>query len=182
MGYDFLFPNTNINYKSLTIPLKFPLNPSLSKQLYLIFGFILWVVSYKLRIIQNRIPCNINRIPSTINKLENVAPNIGPPTVDTPLLNRLLKVFGYAIALIIGLFLLLYFLLQIEFVQNVVLKTTTRYVSKELKTTVTFDHISVDFFDKLVLENFYAADFHGDTLLYSEALTCLLYTSDAADE
>ncbi len=97
--------------------------------------------------------------------------------MDTPLLNRLLKVFGYAIALIIGLFLLLYFVLQIEFVQNVVLKTTTRYVSKELKTTVTFDHISFDFFDKLVLENFYAADFHGDTLLYSEALTVNLNTN-----
>jgi len=50
-------------------------------------------------------------------------------------------------------------------------------VSKELKTTVTFDHISVDFFDKLVLENFYAADFHGDTLLYSEALTINLNTN-----
>ncbi len=109
--------------------------------------------------------------------MENVAPNIGPPSVDTPLLNRLLKVFGYAIALIIGLFLLLYFLLQIKFVQNAVLKTTTRYVSKELKTTVKFDHISVDFFDKLVLENFYAEDFHGDTLLYSQALTINLNTN-----
>ena len=109
--------------------------------------------------------------------MENVAPNIGPPTVDTPLLNRLLKVLGYAIAIIIGLFLFLYFLLQIEFVQNVALKTTTRYVSNELKTTVTFDHISLDFFDKLVLENFYAEDFHGDTLLYSKALTINLNTN-----
>lgn len=109
--------------------------------------------------------------------MESIVPNTGPPTVDTPLLSRLFKVFGYAIALIIGLFLLLYFLLQIELVQNVALKTTTRYVSKELKTTVTFDHISFDFFDKLVLENFYAADFHGDTLLYSEALTINLNTN-----
>ncbi len=109
--------------------------------------------------------------------MENVAPNIGPPTVETPFLNRLLKVFGYAIVLLIGLFLALYFLLQIEFVQNVALKTTTRYVSKELKTTVNFDHISFDFFDKLVLENFYAEDFHGDTLLYSEALTINLNTN-----
>lgn len=97
--------------------------------------------------------------------------------MDTPLLNRLLKVLGYTIVFIIGLLLLLYFLLQIKFVQNVVLKTTTRYVSKELKTTVNFDHISFDFFDKLVLENFYAEDFHGDTLLYSKALTINLNTN-----
>lgn len=109
--------------------------------------------------------------------MDNVTPNIGPPTVDTPLLNRLLKVFGYAIALLIGLFLLFYFLLQIEFVQNIALKTTTRIVSKELKTTVKFDHISFKFFDKLVLDNFYAEDFHGDTLIYSEALTINLNTN-----
>ncbi len=102
---------------------------------------------------------------------------MAPPSVDTPLLNRLLKVAGWTIAIIIGLFILLYFLLQIDFVQNLALKKTTNYVSKELKTTVTFDHIDLDFFDKLVLDNFYVEDFHGDTLLYSKALTVNLNTN-----
>jgi len=102
---------------------------------------------------------------------------MAPPSVDTPLLNRLLKVAGWAIAIIIGLFILLYFVLQIDYVQNLALKTTTNYVSKELKTTVTFDHIDLDFFDKLVLDNFYAEDFHGDTLLYSKTLTVNLNTN-----
>jgi len=109
--------------------------------------------------------------------LEDNTPNITPPTVDTSLFNRLLKVLGWAIVFIIGLFILAYFLLQIEFVQNLALRTTTNYVSKELKTTVTFDRIDLDFFDKLVLENFYAEDFHGDTLLYSKELTINLNTN-----
>ena len=102
---------------------------------------------------------------------------MAPPSVDTPLLNRLLKVAGWAIAIILGLFILLYFVLQIDFVQNLALKRATKYVSKELKTTVTFDHIDLDFFDKLVLDNFYAEDFHGDTLIYSKALTINLNTN-----
>ncbi|MEM1123536.1 MAG: hypothetical protein AAGJ18_24065, partial [Bacteroidota bacterium] len=109
--------------------------------------------------------------------MDDHAPNTAPPTVDATLLNRLLKVVGWTLAAIVGLFLLLYFLLQISFVQNLVLRTATNYVSKELKTTVTFDRIDLDFFDKLILENFYAEDFHGDTLLYSQELTVNLNTN-----
>ena len=84
---------------------------------------------------------------------------------------------GYTIAFLIGLFLLLYFILQIEFVQNFALKQATNYFSKELQTTVTFNRIRLDFFDKLVLEDFYAEDFHSDTLLYSNELSINLNTN-----
>lgn len=103
-------------------------------------------------------------------------PDIAPQPAK-PLLKRLLKVLGYVLGAFLALFFLLYFILQIEFVQNATLKTATSYLSNQLETKVTFDRISLDFFDKLVLENFYAEDFHGDTLLHSGTLRVNLNTN-----
>ena len=110
--------------------------------------------------------------------MENRQSNRTPEVVQTsPLLSRLLKVLGYAIVFIFGLLIGLYAILQIEAVQNWTVQKTTTYLSKELQTTVTLDRIYFDFFDKLVLENFYVEDFHEDTLLFSKALTVNLNTS-----
>ncbi len=109
--------------------------------------------------------------------VENAQPNIAPEVPRVPLFTQLLKVLGYVIVFIFGLFIALYFILQIEAVQNWAVKKITTYLSNELQTTVTLDRISLDFFDKLVLDNFYVEDFHGDTLLISKTLAVNLNTN-----
>ena len=63
-----------------------------------------------------------------------------------------------------------WFLLQNGKVQNYLLNEVTEYLSEELETTVTAQHLDYDFFNKLVLEGLYIEDHHGDTLLYSQEL------------
>ena len=109
--------------------------------------------------------------------MKNSAPDIVSAESNISFSRRLVRALGLVAATMMGLFFLLYFVLQIEVVQNFVLKRATDYFSEELNTTVTFDRIHLAFFDKLVLENFYAEDFHGDTLLFSEALTINLNTN-----
>ena len=106
------------------------------------------------------------------------APNIPPtPTAKKPLQFRLLKWIGWLLVLLLLLFGLLVVLIQLKPVQNWLINNVTSYLSKELDTPVTVDRLDIDFFDKLVLEDFYVEDFHGDTLIYSEALKVNFNTS-----
>lgn len=75
---------------------------------------------------------------------------------------------------VICLFFVLYFSLKIPSVQNRVADYTMEYLSKELKTKVSLDHISLSFFDNIILDGFYIEDLRGDTLLYSKKLTANL--------
>ncbi|MEL6867912.1 MAG: hypothetical protein AAFP19_26035, partial [Bacteroidota bacterium] len=61
-------------------------------------------------------------------------------------------------------------LLQNKRVQNWAIHQTTTYLSEELNTTVDVDSISIELFDKLVLEGVFIQDQSGDTLLYSQKL------------
>lgn len=63
-----------------------------------------------------------------------------------------------------------WFLLQSPRFQNWAVQQTTTYLSKELNTDIKVERIDIDFFNKLVLEDFYVADQKGDTLLYSQEL------------
>ena len=74
------------------------------------------------------------------------------------------------IALLLFIFLVFYVVIQIPAVQNEVAKRVTTTLSAELNTTVRLRNISIEFFDKLVLEDFYIEDLRGDTLLYSGLL------------
>ncbi|MEM9918621.1 MAG: translocation/assembly module TamB domain-containing protein [Bacteroidota bacterium] len=73
---------------------------------------------------------------------------------------------------VVCLFLLfgLWFLLQSERFQNWAIGKTTTFLSEELNTEIEVGHIDIDFFNKLVLEDFFLADQRGDTLLYSREL------------
>ncbi len=65
----------------------------------------------------------------------------------------------------------LYFVLQASWVQNWLIAKIANYLSSELQTNVSIQHIDVSFFDNLVLEGFYVEDLNGDTLLYAGSLT-----------
>ncbi len=75
------------------------------------------------------------------------------------------------------LFCIIYVTLQIPAVQNEAARQVTETLSKELNTTVSLRNISIEFFDKLVLEDFYVEDQRGDTLLYSGRLKANINTS-----
>lgn len=61
-------------------------------------------------------------------------------------------------------------LFRFEVVQNWAAQKITEKLSKDLNTTVEFDHIDFEIFDKLSLDSFYLEDLDGDTLLFSEKL------------
>jgi hypothetical protein len=60
-------------------------------------------------------------------------------------------------------------ILQLTFVQNIIIGKVTSTLSKELKTTVTLKKIDIDFFDRLVLNGLMVQDRKKDTLLYAGA-------------
>lgn len=60
-------------------------------------------------------------------------------------------------------------ILQLSFVQNIIIGKVTSTLSKELKTTVTLKKIDIDFFDRLVLNGLMVQDRKKDTLLYAGA-------------
>ncbi len=55
-------------------------------------------------------------------------------------------------------------------VQNKLVDRITTYLSNELDTKVEVGRLNINFFDKLVLEDFYVEDQQTDTLLYAESL------------
>jgi hypothetical protein len=68
------------------------------------------------------------------------------------------------------LFLLAFSALQIPSVQNWAAKQVTGFLSKKLQTKVSLSNVSLEFFDKVVLKDFYVEDLDGDTLLYTKKL------------
>ncbi len=80
---------------------------------------------------------------------------------------RVLRGFLLGIAVLL---LLLWFLLQNERFQNYLAGKITSYLSEELNTEVQIKRLDIDFFDKLLLQEFYIEDQLGDTLLYSKEL------------
>ena len=76
------------------------------------------------------------------------------------------------VAVVLVLFMLLAFVVQIPSVQNWMIDKTTAYLSKELKTTVKIDNFKLDFFDELSIGGLYVANQNQstDTLLYVERL------------
>jgi hypothetical protein len=87
------------------------------------------------------------------------------------------RVVRYSLASLVALFFALYVLIQIPVVQNWLANKITNYLSAELQTHVQLDHVSIEFFDKLVLEGLYVEDLNGDTLLYSYQLKANINTS-----
>lgn len=68
------------------------------------------------------------------------------------------------------LFFLFFLLLQIPYVQNWASKRITSTLSAATGTRVELDHLSLAYFDRLVLKGFYVEDMVGDTLLFCDQL------------
>ncbi|MFN4256380.1 MAG: translocation/assembly module TamB domain-containing protein [Saprospiraceae bacterium] len=100
-------------------------------------------------------------------------PNWQPPAALThglAWLKRLWRRTENMVFLVVFLLTVLYFLLQTSPVQNWLIQKITAYLSEELQTTVRIDHVDIEFFDNLVLDNFFVADQRGDTLLFAGKL------------
>lgn len=100
-------------------------------------------------------------------------PSIGQNGSEKPkktrfrrVLRRVENFIFYTVIFFVGL----YFLLQAPFVQNWLIGKLTNWLSKELQTTVSVQHIDIELFDKVALDGFYVADQQGDTLLYAGQL------------
>lgn len=80
------------------------------------------------------------------------------------------KVYGIFLAMF-DMLLLLYvslaILMQFEAVQTYFAKKLTQYLSTELQTEVSIDKARFEFFNRLVLNDFYVEDRAGDTLIFS---------------
>lgn len=61
----------------------------------------------------------------------------------------------------------LYFLLQLPFVQNWLVHQATQYLSETLETRVSLQRVDIEFFDNVVLDELYVEDLNGDTLIYA---------------
>ncbi|MFH2141319.1 MAG: hypothetical protein ABIJ97_02770, partial [Bacteroidota bacterium] len=78
----------------------------------------------------------------------------------------LFKSFGYLILAIIRLVLVMYLLLQNNTVQNYITDYFADIFSEKLKTEISIGSVDIEFFNKIVLEDFYIADQNDDTLAY----------------
>ncbi len=71
---------------------------------------------------------------------------------------------------LLGLFLLVYFLLQVPKVQNYVAQKITETLSEQIGTNVSVGYVGIRFFKTAVLEQLYIEDQRQDTLLYAGRL------------
>jgi hypothetical protein len=92
-----------------------------------------------------------------------------------------LFILGFRVFLgFVGLFVIVFLALQIPVIQNWAAGKVTSYLSERLQTNVELDHLSLEFFDKVVLEGLYIEDLNGDTLLYSQIFKVDLNTGPLA--
>ena len=126
----------------------------------------------------------VQNVGSSRKYMSETPPHTPPPPADdseekgliTPkertLLRRVMVFILKTVAVVLVLFMLLAFVVQIPSVQNWIIDKTTAYLSKELKTTVKIDNFKLDFFDELSIGGLYIANQNQptDTLLYVERL------------
>jgi hypothetical protein len=90
---------------------------------------------------------------------------------------NILRIARNVIGFFLLIFTIIYLFILIPVVQNEAARRVTKILSEELNTTVSLKNISIDFFDKLVINEFYVEDLKGDTLLYSGQLKVNINTS-----
>ena len=94
----------------------------------------------------------------------------------------LAKVLSVIILLLIFLPILVTLLLNLDSVQNYVVRHATEFASEKLGTRVAVDRIDLDLFSRVRVNGFYVEDLEGDTLLYvnraSAALSSLNIVED----
>lgn len=92
-------------------------------------------------------------------------------------LRRAWRVLWVSVLAVFTLFVIVYLLLQVPFVQTWAAKKVTNSLSTSMGTHVELEQLSISFFDKLVLRGFYVEDFNQDTLLYSQELIANINTN-----
>ena len=83
---------------------------------------------------------------------------------------KILRYVGVAIAILLVIFLLVYFLLQQPRVQTWTVQKITTQLSKSLNTNVAIESVDIEFFKTAVLNGIYIEDQYADTLLFAEKL------------
>ena len=86
----------------------------------------------------------------------------------------LAKVLSAIVLLLIFLPIFVTILLNIDSVQNYVVRHATTYISQALGTRVSIDHIDLDLFTRVRVEGFYVEDYEQDTLLYVKRASAAL--------
>ena len=81
------------------------------------------------------------------------------------LLRRLLRVVGRGLLTLFIILLILFFLIQTPFVQNIVRGKVENYLSRKLKTRVRIGGLDIAFFRSVTLRNVYVEDRQRDTLV-----------------
>ena len=88
----------------------------------------------------------------------------------------LAKVLSVIVLLLIFLPIFATLLLNLEPVQNFVVRHATEYASEKLGTRVSIDRIDLDLFTRVRVEGFYVEDLERDTLLYVDRATAAIST------
>lgn len=86
------------------------------------------------------------------------------------MLKKVFRIFFKVVLSLLVLILVLWVLLQTSVFQNFLISRITRTLSRELKTTVSIQHVDFDLFDRMRLEKTLVLDRKHDTLLYAGAL------------
>lgn len=89
-------------------------------------------------------------------------------TKSTSLFNKVSRWLIFGVLLFVGLSLVLSLLIQLPIVQNWAVNQISKRVSNDVGTYVGIDHVKLNFFDDLVVDDLLIMDEAGDTLLYSE--------------
>lgn len=85
-------------------------------------------------------------------------------------LKRILNILAFIAAAFVGLLLLISVLVNINVVQNFLVRRITNTLSSRLHTHVSIQHVNFELFDKFSIQGAFIQDQHQDTLLYAQHL------------
>ncbi len=88
----------------------------------------------------------------------------------THILLKTAKILGFTVLGILGLFAVIWMVIQVPAVQTAITRKVTQNLSKKLGTTIRIAGVDIDFFKTVVLEGIYVEDQRKDTLLYAGKL------------
>lgn len=86
------------------------------------------------------------------------------------MVKTILKILVWIVGILVGLFLLVWILIQLPSVQNTIVDKVTQSLSKTLDTKVSIDRVSIKFFKTVSVKGIYVEDQAQDTLVYAKEL------------
>ena len=84
----------------------------------------------------------------------------------------------YFFVVVFAFGIILFFIVQTSSFQTYLGRKATDWLSKELKTELKIDRISIDFFNSINLNGLLIKDLRNDTLVYFKDVTCILNELD----